>query len=66
VFNTLAAAARILSDLASKGREVSIDIVLTTSGGESAGAFEMNPEQARLIVNGSLTTADYFIKNVIL
>lgn len=66
VFNTLAAAARILADLASKGREVTIDIVLTTSGGESAGSFEMNPEQARLIVNGSLTTADYFIKNVIL
>ncbi|HEY6929900.1 MAG TPA: hypothetical protein VJA66_09520 [Thermoanaerobaculia bacterium] len=66
VFNTLAAAARILADLAARGREVTIDIVLTTSGGESAGAFEMNPEQARLIVNGSLTTADYFIKNVIL
>jgi len=66
VFNTLAAAARVLADLTSRGREVTIDIVLTTSGGESAGSFEMNPEQARLIVNGSLTTADYFIRNVIL
>src|SRR5262249_52276555 len=65
VFNTLAAAARVLADLTSRGREVTIDIVLTTSGGESAGSFEMNPEQARLIVNGSLTTADYFIRNVI-
>jgi len=66
VFNTLAATARVLADLANKGKALTIDIVMTTSGGESAGAFEMNPDQARLIVNGSLTAADYFIQNVIL
>jgi hypothetical protein len=66
VFNTLAATARVLADLANKGKSLTIDIVLTTSGGESAGAFEMDPDQARLIVNGSLTAADYFIQNVIL
>lgn len=66
VFNTLAAAARVLAELAGKGKPLSIDIVMTTSGGESAGSFEMNPDQARLIVNGSLTAADYFIQNVIL
>jgi hypothetical protein len=66
VFNTLAATARVLAELATKGKPVTIDIVMTTSGGESAGSFEMNPDQARLIVNGSLTAADYFIQNVIL
>jgi len=66
VFNTLAATARVLAELASKGKELTIDIVLTTSSGESAGSFEMNPDQARLIVNGSLTAADYFLQNVIL
>jgi len=66
VFNTLSATARILADLAAKGHAVTVDIVLTTSGGESGGSFQMNPEQARLIVNGNLTPADYFIKNVIL
>jgi len=66
VFNTLAATARVLAELATKGKPLSIDIVMTTSSGDSAGSFEMNPDQARLIVNGSLTAADYFIQNVIL
>lgn len=66
VFNTLSATARALADLASKGRAITMEIVLTTSGGETGGSFEMNPDQARLIVNGSLTPADYFIKNVAL
>jgi archaellum component FlaF (FlaF/FlaG flagellin family) len=66
VFNTLSATARALADLASKGRAITMEIVLTTSGGEAGGSFEMNPDQARLIVNGSLTPADYFIKNVAL
>jgi hypothetical protein len=66
VFNTLSATARVLTDLASKGKAMSLEIVLTTSGGDAAGSFEMSPDQARLIVNGSLTPADYFIANVIL
>ena len=65
VFNTLSATARVLADLAAKGHQITTDIVLTTSGGEAGGSFEMNPEQARLIVNGNLTPADYFVKNVI-
>lgn len=66
VFNTLSATARALADLGSRGKDVSVEIVLTTSGGESGGAFQMNAEQARLIVNGNITVADYFLKNVIL
>ena len=66
VFNTISAAARAVADLAARGRDISAEIVLTTSGGESGGVFEMNADQARLIVNGNITVADYFLKNVIL
>jgi hypothetical protein len=66
VFNTLAATARALSDLANHGKEMNVDIVLTTSAGDSGGTFEMSPDQARQIVNGNINTADYFLRNVIL
>jgi len=66
VFNTLAASARTLADLGNHGKEVSLDIVLTTSSGENAGTFEMNGEQARQLVNGNITAADFFLKNVVL
>ncbi len=66
VFNTLSAAARALADLGNAGREISIEIVLTTSSGESGGSFEMSAEQARQLVNGNISAADYFLKNVIL
>lgn len=64
VFNLLAATARALADLGNRGKETSIEIVLTTSSGDSAGSFDMNSEQARLLVNGNLAVADYFIRNV--
>ncbi len=66
VFNTLSATARAVADLAARGRDISAEIVLTTSGGESGGTFQMTADQARLLVNGSLTVADYFLKNVVL
>jgi hypothetical protein len=66
VFNVLSAAARALRDLSDRGKESSIEIVLTTSTNESGGAFEMTPEQARQLANGTLAVGDYFVKNVIL
>jgi hypothetical protein len=66
VFNTLAASARTLADLGNHGKDVTLDIVLTTSSGENAGTFEMNGEQARQLVNGNITAADFFLKNVVL
>jgi hypothetical protein len=66
VFNTLGAAARAVADLSAKGHDVTLEIVLTTSGGETAGTFQMTPEHARLLVNGQITVADYFVKNVVL
>jgi len=66
VFNTLSAVARALADLGGRGKDVAVEIVLTSSGGESGGNFNMNSDQARLLVNGNITVADYFLKNVIL
>jgi hypothetical protein len=66
VFSMLSAAARALADLLEKGKPSLVDIQLTTSAGESAGSFEMSSEQARQLVNGSVSVADYFLKKVIL
>jgi hypothetical protein len=66
VFNILSASARALADVATRGKDAPIEIVLTTSNGDSAGSFDMTSEQARLLVNGNLAVADYFIRNVAL
>jgi hypothetical protein len=66
VFNTVSAAARALAELGSRGKDVAVEIVLTTSSGESGGNLEMTPEQARLLVNGNVTVAEYYVKNVML
>lgn len=66
VFNALNAAARALSDPQARGVAITIHIILTTSSGEQAGTLEMSPEQARQLVNGQVSAADYFVKNVAL
>jgi len=66
VFNALNAAARALSDPTSRGSVAVVQVVVTTSSGESGGTLEMSPEQARLLVNGQVSAADYFVKNVAL
>ena len=66
VFNALNAAARSLSDPTSRGVNITIHIILTSSSGESAGTLDMTPEQARLLVNGQVSAADYYVKNVAL
>jgi hypothetical protein len=66
VFNTLAAAARALGDWGNRGNQLTIEIQLTTSSNEAAGAFQMTTDQARQIVNGQITTADYFLRALIL
>jgi hypothetical protein len=66
VFNGLSAAARAVADLNAKGHDVKLEVILTTSSGESGGTFVLTPEQSRLLVNGQITVADFFVKNVIL
>jgi hypothetical protein len=66
VFNMLSASARALTDLQDKGKPTVVQIVLPTPSGEQAGSFEMSSENARQIVNGTVSVADYFVRNVIL
>ncbi|SRR6266542_1498502 len=66
VFNVLSAAARAVAELADKGRDVALELVLTTSGGESGGTFHLTSEQARQLVNGQIAVADFFVKHVTL
>jgi hypothetical protein len=66
VFNMLSACARVLADLSEKGKPTTAEILLTTASGDSAGSFEMNADQARQLVNGNLSVADYFVRYVIL
>jgi len=66
VFNILSAAARALRDLSDRGKDTTIGILLTTATNEPAGSFEMTPDQARQLVNGTIAVGDYFVKNVIL
>jgi hypothetical protein len=64
VFTVLSAAARALNDLTERGKDTVIEIVLTTSTNEPAGAFDMGPEQAKQLVNGTVAVGDYFVRNV--
>jgi hypothetical protein len=66
VFSMLSAAARALTDLLEKGKPTAVEIQLTTTAGEPAGSFEMSSEQARQLVTGSVSVADYFVKKVVL
>ena len=66
MFHALNAAARALSDPTSRGFGAAIQVVMTSSSGESAGTLDMTPEQARQIVNGQIVVADYFVRNVAL
>lgn len=66
VFNALNAAARALSDPQTRGVSLTVHIILTTSSGDSGGTLDMSPEQARLLVNGQVSAADFFVKNVAL
>jgi len=66
VFNSINAAARALSNPTSRGSATTITIVMTSSSGDTAGTVEMSPEQARQLVNGQVSAADFFVRNVAL
>jgi hypothetical protein len=66
VFVTLSASARAMRDAFARGLSEPVEIFLTTSSGESAGAFEMTPAEAKLLVDRNLTVQEYFVRNVIL
>jgi hypothetical protein len=66
VFNAINAAARAIQNPTSRGSATTITIVMTSSSGDSAGTVEMTPEQARQLVNGQISAADFFVRNVAL
>ena len=65
VFTALSATARAIRELADKGRETTVEVVLTTGTNEPAGTFEMTPDQAGRLVAGTLPVGDYFVRNVV-
>jgi hypothetical protein len=65
VFSALSASARAMRDAFARGRSAPVEIVLTTSSGESAGTFEMTPAEAKLLVDRDLTVQEFFVRNVI-
>jgi hypothetical protein len=66
VFNAINATARALSNPSSRGAATTVTIVMTSSSGDPAGTLEMSPEQARQLVNGQVSAADFFVRNVAL
>lgn len=67
VFGALKAIARGLKEARSSGKPVErAEIFLSTSGGESAGHFEMTPDDAEALLNGKISPAKYFVANVTL
>ncbi len=66
VFGAIAAAARGLKESRAFGKSIDkVDMYLATSAGESAGRFEILPEDAESLVTGRTTPAKFFVSNVI-
>jgi hypothetical protein len=66
VFGAVAAAARGLKESRAFGKSIDkVDMYLATSAGESAGRFEIVPEDAEALVTGRTTPSKFFVSNVI-
>ena len=66
VFGAIAAAARGLKESRALGKPLDkVDMYLATSAGESAGRFEISPEDAESLVTGRTTPSKFFVQHVI-
>ncbi len=66
VFGAIAAAARGLKESRALGKSLDkVDMYLATSAGESAGRFEISPEDAEALVTGRTTPSKFFVDSVI-
>jgi hypothetical protein len=66
VFAALGATARGLKEARAAGKAIDrAEIWLVTSNSQSAGHFEMSPEDADALLNGKIGAAKYFVGNVI-
>lgn len=65
VFGALVATARGLKEARTAGRLVEmVELYMATSAGENAGKFQMTPEDADALLNGTTPPAKYFVANV--
>jgi hypothetical protein len=66
VFGAIAAAGRGLKESRALGKALEkVDMYLATSAGESAGRFEISPEDAESLVTGRTTPSKFFVQHVI-
>lgn len=66
IFQALAAASRGLKESRAYGRPVTkVDLWLVTSNADSAGHFQILPEDADALLNNRITPAKFFVENVI-
>jgi len=66
VFGAIDAAARGLKESRALGKPLGrVDMYLATSAGESAGRFEISPEDAEALVTGRTTPSKFFVQSVI-
>jgi hypothetical protein len=65
-FSALEAAAHAVANLATSGRSLTVDLLMSTTGGENAGHFRLDANSVRPLTSGQITPQDFFVKNVIL
>ena len=66
VFGAISAAARGLKESRALGKPLEkVDMYLATSAGETAGRFQISPEDAEGLVTGRVAPARFFVSNVI-
>jgi len=66
IFAAIAAAGRGLKESRALGKALEkVDMYLATSAGESAGRFEISPEDAESLVTGRTTPPKFFVQHVI-
>lgn len=67
VFAALTAVARGLKESRAAGKQLEkVDVYLSTAGGENAGRFQMTPDDAEGLLNGTIPPGKYYVTKVIL
>lgn len=65
VFKVMMTAARLAQDLTATGKAKELAVEIVAVDGSDAGRFRMNAENVKNLTEGSVTTSEYFVNNVI-
>ncbi len=66
VFAAIGASARGMKEARAAGQKVEkVQLYLATANGSPAGKFELSPDDADALLNGTISAAKYFVANVI-